>query len=66
MQNLYGLREKWVVVYCDSFKADMTRPQRSEGMNNVFKRRFHRTLGLSVLIIECENISASLHENELN
>jgi hypothetical protein len=49
MLNLYYLREKWAVVYRDSFIADMTTTQRSEGMNNIFKKRFHRKLGLSEL-----------------
>jgi zinc finger SWIM domain-containing protein 3 len=37
MLNLYDLRKKWAAVYRDSFTADMTTTQRSEGMNNVFK-----------------------------
>ena len=39
---------------------------RSEGMNNVFKKRFRRKLGLSELLVECEKVSASLRENELD
>jgi hypothetical protein len=35
-------------------------------MNNVFKKRFHRKHGLSELIVECEKVSASLRENELD
>jgi zinc finger SWIM domain-containing protein 3 len=66
LQNLYGLREKWAAVYYDSFTIDITMTQRSEGMNNVFKRRFHRKLGLSELIIECEKVSSSLRANELD
>jgi zinc finger SWIM domain-containing protein 3 len=66
MQNLYALRKKWVVVTRDSFTADITTTQRSEGMNNVFKKRFHRKFGLSELIVECEKVSASLRENELD
>jgi zinc finger SWIM domain-containing protein 3 len=66
MLNLYNLREKWAAVYRDSFTADMTTTQRSEGMNNVFKKRFRRKLGLSELIVECEKVSASLRENELD
>jgi zinc finger SWIM domain-containing protein 3 len=66
MKNIYELREKWAAVYRDSFTADMTTTQRSEGMNNVFKKRFRRKLGLSELIIECEKVSASLWENELD
>jgi zinc finger SWIM domain-containing protein 3 len=44
----------------------MTKSQRSEGMNNVFKKRFCRKLGLSELIVECEKVFASLLENELD
>jgi zinc finger SWIM domain-containing protein 3 len=65
LQNLYGLREKWAAIYRDSFTADITMTQRSEGMNNVFKRRFRRKLGLSELIVECEKVSSSLRANEL-
>jgi zinc finger SWIM domain-containing protein 3 len=65
MLNLYDLRKKWAAVYRDSFTADMTTTQRSEGMNNVFKKRFRRKLGLSELIVECEKVSASLRGNEL-
>jgi hypothetical protein len=65
MLNLYYLRDKWAAAYRDSFTADMTTTQRREGMNNVFKKRFHRKLGLSELIVECEKVSASLRENEL-
>jgi hypothetical protein len=35
-------------------------------MNNVFKKRFRRKLGLSELIVECEKVSASLRDNELD
>jgi zinc finger SWIM domain-containing protein 3 len=51
MQNLYAMRKKWVVVYHDSFIDDITMTQRSECMNNVFKKRFHRKLGLSKIIV---------------
>jgi hypothetical protein len=40
MLNLYYLREKWAAIYCDSFTADKTTTQRSEGMNNIFKKDF--------------------------
>ena len=66
MANLYDLRKKWVIVYRDSFTADMTSTQRSQGMNNVFKKRFRRKRGLSELLAECEKVSASLRENELD
>jgi len=46
-KNLYDLRKKWAAVYRDSFTTDMNSTQRSEGMNNVFKKRFRRRLGLS-------------------
>lgn len=66
MANLYALRAKWAAVYHDSFTADMNSTQRSEGMNNVFKKRFRRKLGLSELLVECENVAASLRSNELD
>jgi zinc finger SWIM domain-containing protein 3 len=66
LQNLYGLREKWAAIYHDSFTADITTTQRSVGMNNVFKRRFRRKLGLSELIVKCEKVSSSLRANELD
>ena len=52
MANLYALRAKWAAVYHDSFTADMNSTQRSEGMNNVFKKRFRRKLGLSELLVD--------------
>jgi zinc finger SWIM domain-containing protein 3 len=64
--NLYDLREKWVAVYRDSFTADMTSTQRSECMNNVFKKRFHRKLGHSELLVECDKVATILRENELD
>jgi zinc finger SWIM domain-containing protein 3 len=66
MANLYNLREKWAAAYRDSFTADMNSTQRSEGMNNVFKKRFRRKLGLSELLEEFEKVSSSLHNNELD
>jgi zinc finger SWIM domain-containing protein 3 len=66
MSNLYTLRQKWAIVYRDSFTADMMSTQRSEGMNNVFKKRFCRKLGLSELLVECEKVTDSLRENEVN
>jgi hypothetical protein len=66
MLNLYDLRKKWVVVYRDSFTADMTLTQRSEGMNNVLKKRFHRKLVLSEFLVECDKVFAILRENELD
>ncbi|WVZ62367.1 hypothetical protein U9M48_012125 [Paspalum notatum var. saurae] len=64
--NLYELREKWAAVYRDCFTPDMTSTQRSEGMNNVFKKRFRRKLGLSELLAECDKVSTTLRENELD
>jgi hypothetical protein len=66
MKNLYELREKWVAVYRNAFTADMNLTQRSEGMNNVFKKRFRRRLGISELLAECDKVAASLRENELD
>ncbi|XP_072150581.1 protein FAR1-RELATED SEQUENCE 5-like [Setaria viridis] len=66
MANLYDLRAKWAAVYRDSFTADMNSTQRSEGMNNVFKKRFRRKLDLSELLEECEKVSNSLRNNELD
>jgi len=50
MSNLYSLRTKWAAVYRDSFTADMNSTQRSKGMNNVFKKRCRRKLGLPELL----------------
>ena len=66
MANLYALRAKWAAVYRDSFTADMNSTQRSEGMNNVFKKRFHRKLSFSELLVECEKVSVSLRAHELD
>jgi zinc finger SWIM domain-containing protein 3 len=66
MQNLYDLRAKLAAIYRDSFTADMTSTQRSEGMNNVFKKMFCRELGLSELLAECDKVSSNLRENELD
>jgi zinc finger SWIM domain-containing protein 3 len=77
MVNLYNLRGKWAIIYHDSFTADMTSTQRSEGMNNVFKKRFRRKLGLrenevnaymvnADFLVECEKVCTNLRENEVN
>ena len=66
MANLYALRAKWAAVYRDSFTIDMNSIQRSEGMNNVFNKRFHRKLELSDLLVKCEKVAVSLRENELD
>ncbi|KAM0864999.1 hypothetical protein ACQ4PT_043567 [Festuca glaucescens] len=67
IQTLYGLREKWAAVYRnDSFSADMTSTQRSEGMNNVFKKQFRKKLCVSELLVEYEKCAASLRGNELD
>jgi hypothetical protein len=44
----------------------MTLTQRSEGVNNIFKKRFLRKLGLSELLVECDKVVAILCENELD
>jgi zinc finger SWIM domain-containing protein 3 len=66
MVNLYNLRGKWAIIYRDSFTADMTSTQRSECMNNVFKKRFRRKLGLLELLVECEKVCANLRESKVN
>ena len=58
MQNLYSIRVKWAAVHRDSFTVDMNSTQSSEGMNNVFKKRFCRNLGLSELLVEREKSSS--------
>uniref|UniRef100_A0ACD6AMH5 Uncharacterized protein n=1 Tax=Avena sativa TaxID=4498 RepID=A0ACD6AMH5_AVESA len=65
MNNLYKLREKWATIYCrDSFSADMTSTQRSEGMNNVFKKTFRKRLCLSELLQAYDKCTARLHRKE--
>jgi zinc finger SWIM domain-containing protein 3 len=65
LNNLYRLWAHWAAVFCDSFTTDMTSTQRSDSMNNVFKKRFRRKLCLAELTEECEKCAAILHENEL-
>jgi hypothetical protein len=43
----------------------MTSTQRSEGMNNVFKRTFRRKLSISELLVEFDKCAARLRGNEL-
>ncbi|KAM0829472.1 hypothetical protein ACQ4PT_066852 [Festuca glaucescens] len=63
----YGGPQNWAAVYRnDSFSADMTTTQRSEGMNNVFKKQFRKRLCLSELLVEYEKCAVSLRENELD
>jgi zinc finger SWIM domain-containing protein 3 len=66
LKNLYALRGHWAAIFRDSFTADMTSTQRSEGMNNVFKKQFRRKLCLSELIEECEKCAVGLRENEVD
>jgi zinc finger SWIM domain-containing protein 3 len=63
LNNLYRMRAHWAAVFSDSFTVNMTSTQRSESMNNVFKKRFRRKLYLAELIEECEKCAAILHEN---
>jgi hypothetical protein len=63
LNNLYRMRAHWTAVFSDSFTVNMTSTQRSESMNNVFKKRFRRKLYLAELIEECEKCAAILHEN---
>lgn len=66
IQNLYDLREQWATIYRhDSFCADMTSTQRSEGMNNVFKKTFRRKLSISEILVEYDKCIARLRRNEL-
>ena len=66
MANIYAMRAKWAAVYRDSFTADMNSTQRSERMNNVFKKRLHMKLGLTELLVECEKVAVRLRSNELD
>jgi zinc finger SWIM domain-containing protein 3 len=66
MKNIYSLRKKWVVVFRDSFTADMTSTQMSERMTYVLKKRFCRKLGIYELLVECDKVTASLRANELD
>lgn len=51
INNMFKFREKWATVYRrDSFSGDMTSTQRSEGMDNVFKKTFRGRLSLSELL----------------
>uniref|UniRef100_A0A8I6YS09 Protein FAR1-RELATED SEQUENCE n=1 Tax=Hordeum vulgare subsp. vulgare TaxID=112509 RepID=A0A8I6YS09_HORVV len=64
MNNLYKLREKWATIYRrDSFSADMTTTQRSEGMN-MFKRSFRKRLCLSDFLQAYDKCTARLHRKE--
>ena len=66
IQNLYDLREKWATIYRrDLFCADMTSTQRSEGMNNIFKKTFHRKLSISELLVQYDKCIARLRRKEL-
>ncbi|KAL6646750.1 hypothetical protein ACP70R_015444 [Stipagrostis hirtigluma subsp. patula] len=65
LDNMYKLREKWATVHRrDSFSADMTSTQRSEGMNNVFKKTFRRKLSLSELLEEYDRCIVRLRRAE--
>jgi zinc finger SWIM domain-containing protein 3 len=66
MLNLYDLRKKWATMEHDSFTTDMNSTQRSDGMNNIFKKRFRRKLDISELLEECDKVSPSLRNNELD
>jgi hypothetical protein len=66
MKILYSLRKKRVIVFCDSFTFDMTSTQRSEGMNNVYEKRFWQKFSIFELLVECDKVFASLRANELD
>ena len=65
ISNHYKLCGKWATIYRrDSFSAYMTSTQRSEGMNNVFKKTFCKRLCLSELIQSYEKCIARLRRKE--
>lgn len=65
ISNLYKLREKWATIYRqDSSSAYMTSIQRSEGMNNVFKKTFRKRLCLSELIEAYDKCISRLRRKE--
>jgi zinc finger SWIM domain-containing protein 3 len=54
----------YLKIQCHTLsRSDKTK--RSEGMNNVFKKQFRKKLCLSEFLVQYENCSASLRENEL-
>lgn len=65
ISNHYKLCGKWATIYRrDSFSAYMTSTQRSEGMNNVFKKTFRKRLCLSELIEAYDKCIAHLRRKE--
>ena len=65
INNTFKFREKWATVYRrDSFSADMTSTQRSEGMNNAFKTTFNGKLSLSELLEKYDKCVARLRREE--
>ena len=65
INNMFKFREKWATVYRrDSFSADMTSTQRSEGMNNAFKTTFNGKLSLSELLEKYDKCVARLRREE--
>uniref|UniRef100_A0ACD5W183 Uncharacterized protein n=1 Tax=Avena sativa TaxID=4498 RepID=A0ACD5W183_AVESA len=65
MNNLHKLREKWATIYRrDSFSADMTSTQRSEGMNNVFKKTFRKRLSLSEFFEAYDKCTSRIRRKE--
>jgi zinc finger SWIM domain-containing protein 3 len=65
INNMFKFREKWATVYRrDSFSGDMTSTQRSEGMNNVFKKTFRGRLSLSELLEKVDKCAVRLRRKE--
>jgi hypothetical protein len=65
VNNLYKLCEKWATIYRrESISADMTSTQRSEGINNVFKKTFRKRLCLSELLEAYDKCNSRLHRKE--
>jgi zinc finger SWIM domain-containing protein 3 len=65
INSMFKFREKWATVYRrDSFSGDMTSTQRSEGMNNVFKKTFRGRLCFSELLEKVDMCIARLRRKE--
>ena len=62
---MFKFREKWATVYRrDSFSGDMTSTQRSEGMNNVFKKEFRGKLSFSEFLEKVDKCVGRLRRKE--
>lgn len=64
--EMYKLREKWALVYRrNSFCANFTTTQRSESINNFFKKWLNRKLCLSKFVVQYEKALRYFREKEL-